>query len=64
MLGVAGLILAKNPATAICGWRGSMKVKTMLGLLLVLGTAFGATALSGSDPDPICIPGKPCQTGK
>ena len=38
-----------------------MKVKIMLGLLLVLGTALGATALSGSDPEPICIPGKPCQ---
>jgi hypothetical protein len=38
-----------------------MKVKIMLAFLLLLGTAFGTTAFSGSDPEPICIPGKPCQ---
>jgi len=37
-----------------------MKVKIMLGLLFVLGTTFGATALSGSDPEPLCRPGIPC----
>ncbi|HEY2169969.1 MAG TPA: hypothetical protein VGJ30_10125 [Candidatus Angelobacter sp.] len=38
-----------------------MKATMMLGVLFVLGTSFRATAFSGSDPDPICIPGKPCQ---
>jgi hypothetical protein len=38
-----------------------MKTKIMLGVLLVvLGTAFGATSLSGSDPEPFCRPGVPC----
>jgi hypothetical protein len=42
-----------------------MKAKIMLGfLLVVLGTAFAATTSSGSDPDPICVPGRPCQAGK
>jgi hypothetical protein len=41
-----------------------MKAKIMLGfLLVVLGTAFGSTVFSGGDPDPICIPSKPCQKG-
>jgi hypothetical protein len=30
---------------------------------VVLGTAFGSTVFSGGDPDPICIPSKPCQKG-
>jgi hypothetical protein len=41
-----------------------MKAKMMLWFLLVaLGTAFSVAALDGG-PDPICIPGKPCQVGK
>jgi hypothetical protein len=40
-----------------------MKAKIMLGtLVVVLGTAFGVAALDGG-PDPICLPGKPCQIG-
>lgn len=35
-------------------------MKIVLGLLFVLGTAFGATALSSSDPEPLCRPGVPC----
>jgi len=42
-----------------------VKAKIMLGFLLVaLGTAFGVAGQFGGDPAPICIPGKPCSTGK
>jgi len=41
-----------------------VKAKIMLGLLLVVfGTAFGASVLSQGDPDPICVLNKPCQAG-
>jgi hypothetical protein len=42
-----------------------MKAKIMLGfLLVVVGTAFGATSFAAGDPEPICLPGIPCQIGK
>jgi hypothetical protein len=41
-----------------------MKAKIMLGTLVVLmGTAFALTN-SFDGPDPICVPGRPCQVGK
>jgi hypothetical protein len=41
-----------------------MKVKIMLGfLLVVLGTGFTVAALDGG-PIPVRRPGKPCQVGK
>jgi hypothetical protein len=41
-----------------------VKVKIMLGVLVVvLGTAFGVAALDGG-PEPICLPSKPCSAGK
>src|SRR5262249_51529414 len=48
----------------ICGPERQMKAKIMLGfLLVVLGTAFGVTRQFGGEPEPICVPGKPCQVG-
>jgi len=42
-----------------------VKAKIMLGFLLVaLGTAFGVAGQLGGEPDPICLPGKPCSAGK
>jgi hypothetical protein len=42
-----------------------VKAKIMLVVLVVvLVMAFGATALAGGDPEPICLPGKPCQVVK
>jgi hypothetical protein len=40
------------------------KAKVMLGTLIVLlGTAFAMTAPMDG-PDPICVPGRPCQVAK
>jgi hypothetical protein len=54
--------LKSVPKPLLRSWRGTVKAKIMVGVLLVvLGAGFGvARQFSGGDPTPPCLPDTPC----